>query len=62
MTIVNNQIKAITNKELDTTILQNSFHEIVATTIIPKESIMIYANVAMEQGFINQMPEEDLFY
>lgn len=58
--IVNKQIEETTSKTFDKDILGSAFSRIVLSADIPKDSIMAFAQLNLEQDFIEELPNEDI--
>lgn len=57
---VNEEIYQATQKKLEDSILEEAFLRIRADFGINRESIEGFADIGLEQGFINGMPEDDI--
>jgi len=62
LTIINDELEAATGKSLSESIINEAFTRIGVSTELNKESVMGFAQISMEQGFIKEIPaEENLF-
>ena len=59
---INEQINKETGKSLTDDILKEAFTRIGVSTEINKESLMGFAQISKEEGFIDQVPEEGNLY
>lgn len=59
--IANTELKAVTNKRFNQFILDGSFSRLTFTTEISKDSINEFAQVYLEQGYIDKLPDDELF-
>lgn len=59
--IVNTEIEATTGKSFDKAILDSAFERLIISEEISEESILDFANMSKEEGFIDKMPSEDNF-
>lgn len=57
---VNEEIYQATQKKLEDSILEEAFQRIRADSYINRESIEGFADIGLEQGFINGLPEDDI--
>lgn len=58
--IINQEIKELTQKEIEPEILESAFERIVVSEKIPEESIDAFSKMEQEEGFIEELPGEDL--
>lgn len=58
--IINEEIKQQTQKDLAPEILKSAFERMVISEQIPEESIHAFAQIGLEEGFIAELPEEDI--
>lgn len=62
LSLVNAEIESVTGKSIDTDVIQNAFTRIDATADINKEAVMTFAQISLDEGFTNSVPEEsDVF-
>lgn len=62
LSLVNAEIESVTGKSIDTDVIQNAFTRIDATAGINKEAVMTFAQISLDEGFTNSVPEEsDVF-
>lgn len=61
LSVINAEIDAATGKSLTEEILADAFTRITVSDEINKDSITGFANVSKEQGFISELPGEDLY-
>lgn len=59
--IVNSEIEAATQKSFDTSILDSAFSRLHFSTAISYDSIKEFAQIYKDQGFISELPGNDLF-
>ena len=60
--IINAEIKEATGKSLETDILKSAFSRMTINTKMNKKTILEFARISNEEGFINKIPEEkDVF-
>lgn len=59
--LMNEELKNATGKALNEKILEQAFGRIGVNTQLNRESIMGFAEISKEQGFINELPGEGLF-
>lgn len=60
--IINAEIKEATGKSLETDILKSAFSRMTINTKMNKKTILEFAQISNEEGFINKIPEEkDVF-
>ncbi len=59
--IINQELEEATGKALDESIITESFTRIGVSTELNKESIEQFAIISQEQGFIDELPTEDLY-
>ncbi len=59
--VINTELKNATGKSLSDDIISKAFERIVVNTELNKESITGFANISKEQGFIRELPGDDLF-
>lgn len=57
---VNEEIYQATQKKLEDSILEEAFQRIRADSYINRESMEGFADIGLEQGFINGLPEDDI--
>lgn len=57
---VNSQIESLTGKSLNEEILDHAFSRMIVSEEMPEKSVMEYAKVNKEQGFIKKMPSGDI--
>ena len=58
---INAELKSATGKALGDDIIAEAFERIVVSTDLNRDSIMGFANISKEQGFIKEQPEDGLF-
>lgn len=58
---INAELKSATGKALGEDIITQAFERIVVSTDLNRDSIMGFANISKEQGFIKELPEDGLF-
>ena len=56
--IVNTEIEKATGKSFDKAILDSAFERLIISEEISTESILEFANMSKEEGFIDKVPEE----
>lgn len=56
--IINAELESATGKSLSESIIEQAFERILVDTALDKESIMGFARISVEQGFIEEEPEE----
>ncbi len=62
MNIVNAEIEKATGKSIETDILETAFSRMKINTKINSETILAFAKISHDEGFINKIPEEkDVF-
>lgn len=62
-TLVNQEIQSVTGKDFDKNILNQSFDRLIVSDEIPRDSILDFANLSKEEGFIEEVPSiESLIY
>ncbi len=62
MNIVNAEIEKATGKSIETDILETAFARMKINTKINSETILAFAKISHDEGFINKIPEEkDVF-
>lgn len=59
--IMNEQLKTDTGKNLEEDIIVRAIEKIEYTSEIPKNSVLNYAEISGEQGFISKQPKDDVF-
>lgn len=59
--VINAELKDATGKALGENIIREAFGRIGVSTEINKESVMGFAGISKEQGFIKELPGEELF-
>lgn len=57
--IVNKEIEEATGKALDEAVIKNAFTRMTVDTALNHEAIMKFAQISKDEGFINEVPEED---
>lgn len=58
--LVNEEIKKATSKAIEEDILDQAFTRLIVTDEIPTEAIFDFANLNLEEGFITELPDENL--
>lgn len=58
--IVNRQIEELTGQKLDMEILNEAYERISVTDQVSEQSIFDYARLSLDEGFIQEMPGEEL--
>ncbi len=58
LSIINEELKSATGKALGEDIISESFERIGVTTELNKESVLDFAQISQEQGFIDELPDE----
>lgn len=58
LSVINEELKSATGKALGEDIIAESFEKIGVSTELNRESILDFAQVSMEQGFIDELPDE----
>lgn len=62
LTLVNEEIADVTGKSIDTDVIKNAFARIDATADINKDAVMTFAQISLDEGFTDSIPEEsDVF-
>lgn len=62
MKIINTEIKEATGKSLETDILKSAFSRMTINTKLNSKTILEFARISNDEGFINNVPEEkDVF-
>ena len=59
--VINEELKNATGKALDESIIKESFERIGVSTEPNRESILGFADISLEQGFIKELPSDTLF-
>lgn len=57
--LVNAEIESATGKSIDTDVIQNAFTRIEATAELNKDAVMTFAQISLDEGFTNSVPEEN---
>lgn len=57
--VVNSEIESVTGKSIDTDVLKNAYARIKANAELNKEAIMTFAQISLDEGFTNSVPEEN---
>lgn len=60
--IINTQLQNTTGKALEDDVIRDAFEKIVVSTSLNKEAVLSMAEISREQGFIKELPTEDIFY
>lgn len=60
LTVINAELEAATGKSLDTAIITEAFTRIGISSELNQTSIDQFATISKEQGFIDELPSEDL--
>lgn len=58
--IVNDEIMKATGKQLDAAVIKKAFGRMIIQAEIPEEAIRSFADVDLKEGFIKELPGEDL--
>lgn len=58
LSIINEELKSATGKALGEDIISESFERIGVNTELNKESVLDFAQISKEQGFIDELPDE----
>ncbi len=61
LNIINTELKNATGKALGEDIISQAFEKIGVSTDLNRDSVMGFANISKEQGFIKELPEDGLF-
>ncbi|MDO4522063.1 MAG: aliphatic sulfonate ABC transporter substrate-binding protein [Eubacteriales bacterium] len=61
LTAINEELNAATGKSLDPVILADAFTRIGVSSELNRDSIYGFAEVSKEQGFIDSLPDKDLY-
>lgn len=59
--IINQELEAATGKSIDSAILTEAFTRIGVSSELNKDSISRFADISLEQGFIDELPEDTLY-
>lgn len=59
--IINQELEEATGKSIDASILTEAFTRIGVSTELNKASISQFADISLEQGFIDHLPEDELY-
>lgn len=59
LSLINAELESATGKALSENIIQEAFERIGVQTELNRESVMGFAEISKEQGFIDEIPEED---
>lgn len=59
--IINQELEEATGKSIDAAILTEAFTRIGVSTELNKASISQFADISLEQGFIDELPEDELY-
>lgn len=59
--IINQELEDATGKSIDTTILTEAFTRIGVSSELNKASISRFADISLEQGFIDELPDDGLY-
>lgn len=59
--IINQELEAATGKSIDETILTEAFTRIGVSSELNKASISQFADISLEQGFIDELPADELY-
>ena len=59
---INDELKKTTGKALADNIISESFERILFQTDYSKEAILGLANISKKQGFIKELPDDNLLY
>lgn len=58
--LVNEEIKAATKKPIEEAVLDSAFQRLIFSTDIPEASITGFAKLNLQEGFIEELPGEDM--